>query len=336
MEQRDLRIDLLRFIGLLMVVLAHVEPNPLVFQVRNFDVPLLVLVSGMSFAISYKNTPLLSYIWKRFQRLVLPVWIFLTLYFIGSAFFDRFFDGKTILTSYALLSGIGFVWVIRVFFVVSICAPFLLLSGDFFARRGLFSLGWILAWCLCEILLNNCCAIPSAALSRVVENFVVYVIPYGLIFIIGIRILRTSSREVSYWLLFFLAVFFSFGVYFYAGRGSFVQTQDFKYPAQAYYVSYALAVSLFLWLTSDFYLKRIERVPLLHKFFLFVSGNTIWIYLWHIAFLDVFEYIWFVRYFLVLLASTLVTYVQVKMVRRFSERYPNSPWSSKLKILLTG
>ena len=48
---REDRIDFLRFIGLSMVIFAHVGPPKLLFQLRNFDVPLLVIISGMAFLI---------------------------------------------------------------------------------------------------------------------------------------------------------------------------------------------------------------------------------------------------------------------------------------------
>ena len=50
---RDNRIDILRTTGLAMIILAHVYPPPLLFHLRNFDVPLMVLLSGMSFVLSY-------------------------------------------------------------------------------------------------------------------------------------------------------------------------------------------------------------------------------------------------------------------------------------------
>ncbi|HUH66764.1 MAG TPA: hypothetical protein VLZ07_10065, partial [Syntrophales bacterium] len=60
---RDEKIDILRFIGLAMVILSHVRPQPsIILQLRNFDVPLLVWVSAASFGLSYKDEPYKSYI----------------------------------------------------------------------------------------------------------------------------------------------------------------------------------------------------------------------------------------------------------------------------------
>lgn len=49
---RDLKIDILRTIGILLVILAHVKLPELVRSIRSFDVVMLVFISGMSFAYS--------------------------------------------------------------------------------------------------------------------------------------------------------------------------------------------------------------------------------------------------------------------------------------------
>lgn len=42
--QRDLYIDFLRFIGISLIILAHVEAPSGITQFRSFDVPLMVFV----------------------------------------------------------------------------------------------------------------------------------------------------------------------------------------------------------------------------------------------------------------------------------------------------
>ncbi len=54
---RDTRIDFLRFVGLIMIIFAHVNPPAVLFQLRNFDVPLMVLISGVSFVSVTTTTP---------------------------------------------------------------------------------------------------------------------------------------------------------------------------------------------------------------------------------------------------------------------------------------
>lgn len=50
MKERDLSIDLMRAIGLLCVILAHVNPPATLMQIRCFDVPLMLFVSGLVFS----------------------------------------------------------------------------------------------------------------------------------------------------------------------------------------------------------------------------------------------------------------------------------------------
>ena len=120
MESGIIFIDYLKVIGLFCIILAHVCTNPLIFQIRNFDVPLMVIISGFLAIDSYKrsvknNNSLLSYYSKRIKRLVIPTWIFLTFYFFiiyivgGGVNFP--YDLKTVFGSYLLLDGIGYVWI---------------------------------------------------------------------------------------------------------------------------------------------------------------------------------------------------------------------------------
>jgi len=105
---RDERIDVLRFIGLAMIILAHVGPPGVILQARNFDVPLMLIVAGLSFHSSYRDEPYLSYLWKRIKRLVFPVWLFLSIYFLiihTTGHPVKEVSTETVTSSYLLLGG---------------------------------------------------------------------------------------------------------------------------------------------------------------------------------------------------------------------------------------
>ena len=77
---RDISIDILRCIALIGIVVIHCEPESLwLRQIRNFDVPLMVFLSGVSYTLSIKdeNTLIdggyLKYVIKRFKRLILYI-----------------------------------------------------------------------------------------------------------------------------------------------------------------------------------------------------------------------------------------------------------------------
>lgn len=132
-KTRDGSIDVLRSIGLLCIVLAHVVPPNWLFQIRNFDVPLMVFISGYLYAGRANQiqsfTSLLDYLGKRFVRLVVPVWIFLSLFYLIQYCFPSVFPINYTLfpdvmrSSYLLLEGFGYVWIIRVFLMMAILGP---------------------------------------------------------------------------------------------------------------------------------------------------------------------------------------------------------------------
>ena len=144
---RDNKVDILRALAIVCIILAHSQPNSIIFQIRNFDVVLMVMLLGNSFYLSSRNKSLnyLSYIKKRFQRLVIPTWIFLSVFFcfyylVSLAIGEKFyFSTSRIIHSYFLTEGIGFVWVIKVFFIVALLSPFILqLSKKIESNRQYF------------------------------------------------------------------------------------------------------------------------------------------------------------------------------------------------------
>lgn len=126
---RDIKIDFMRFIGISLIILAHVSPPNLIFQLRNFDVPLMVILSGYLYSIKnkQKNKFNLSYFLKRFRRLVIPVWIFLSILFIGIFLINpKMITLKLLLTSFTLYTGIGYVWIIRVYLIIALFGEILI------------------------------------------------------------------------------------------------------------------------------------------------------------------------------------------------------------------
>lgn len=66
---RDKRIDILRGVAILFIILAHISPPNNLLQLRTFDVPLITMLLGMSFSLSTKEEKYRVYLFKRFKRL---------------------------------------------------------------------------------------------------------------------------------------------------------------------------------------------------------------------------------------------------------------------------
>ena len=81
MNNRDKKVDVLKFIGTLLVILAHVNPPRILFDIRTFDVVALVFASGLTLKNIGGYKGYCKYILKRFKRLVVPAWGFILIYY---------------------------------------------------------------------------------------------------------------------------------------------------------------------------------------------------------------------------------------------------------------
>ncbi len=337
---RNQQIDLLRFIGLAMIILAHVEPPNLIFQLRNFDVPLMVLVSGMSFGLAFKRESYLQYVWKRVKRLIFPVWIFLTVYFfilfmLKSSLEDLSY--QTIFDSYFFMDGIGYVWIIRVFILVALVAPFIYFCDENIESNNRYFLNLLLVLLIYEGCRYYSMPYITEGFGKHISLVGFYLIPYSLLFAFGLRFRRINDREMHRLLMFFIMCFLGLMILLWYQTGSFVQTQDYKYPPSIYYLSYALMVFIIIWIFSGKICKKAAKSTIISNSILFIAKNTIWIYLWHIPLLKLINVDFIVKYFVILFVSTCIVVFQVWLVNSVLIRMTSSTKVKKnLKILLTG
>lgn len=86
-QERINYIDFLKFFGLTLIIIAHVGSPDWLLMLRNFDVPLMVMLSSILGERSYRKyesegTILVKdYYISRIKRLVIPAWMFLSVYF---------------------------------------------------------------------------------------------------------------------------------------------------------------------------------------------------------------------------------------------------------------
>lgn len=317
---RDPRIDLLRTVGVVVLVLAHVGPPAAVFQLRNFDVPLMVLLAGASYGLSSAATqPYGRYLRRRVKHLLGPVWGFLTCYFMLAWAIELpipNLDGDRILKSYLLVSGIGYVWIFRVFLLLTLLAPALawfnhwLRNTDLLVTvAGLLLLQEALLWW----------ADPRQPLLLVVG----YVLPYASCWLLGLRLPALSGQWI-------------WGILLVSGAGCLAlavlhewqPTQLHKYPPDTYYLSYALAVSLLGWLAAPVLWRQIGNKG--QKLIGFVSGHSLWVYLWQIPLVPLTaSWGWGLRWPAVLAGSVVLAWAQVTagqaIARQRVPEYPGRP-----------
>jgi peptidoglycan/LPS O-acetylase OafA/YrhL len=335
---RDVRFDILKATGLFCIILAHVNPGKLILQLRNFDVPLMVIVSGALFyySSSNKHYSFWEYLKLRIIRLIAPVWFFLVFFFV-SAYVISFLEGenypfslKKILGSFLLLDGIGYVWIVRVFILVAAISIFLLKLQRYLASDSRFLSAIFAFYILYELLfLILDLQVEGYPISMfVLDKYLFYIIPYGCLFGLGITLPRMSRKTVLSFLIASLLLFLIFVVYYYYQTGHFVPTQHYKYPARIYYLSYGIFMSLLTFIVVS-ELCNIHKIhknyEFLMRFIIFVSSASLWIYLWHIFFLQcqkLFIYRFqlsnnfLVSFLVVTFLSVAVTYLQREVINK--------------------
>lgn len=339
-ENRLLKIDLLRFLGIALIVLAHVNPPTVLFELRNFDVPLMVLLAGASYSLSFKKENYAAYVWKRIKRLVFPVWSFLTFFF--AAFYvmacvthrkASFPAWKTIASTYALLDGIGYVWIIGVLLLVALAAPILRSLSRRYPKTG----SYFLVLCMiffCYKFLYLFAARYSYT-SLISKEFFTAV-PYCLLFAAGMRFLQLNMKHLIVLLGLSTVFFFLQASVLHHEAGRWVGVQKYKYPPMEYYLFYAFAASCFVWILASkiplgFYENRYAKPMIL------VGQNSIWFYLWHIPFAMFLHVNYALKYLVVSLMAYLLCRAQIHLVgQHVLPRISSTRLQRNIRTVFTG
>jgi len=330
---RDFSIDILRIISILLIFLAHTslkdDPHGILFNIRAFDVVAMVFASGLSFSKTYKGVhsvhDYLIYVKKRFIRLVIPAWIFVTTYVLFSFFMNFIipnnnFELKKVLLSYSLISGIGYVWIVRIFFCIAIVAPFIKLFCErvknyyfvFFVFLGLSS--------LLTIATHYSSSLAGIA-STIINILVIPFLSYSVVYLLAICYSKMNvyQKVVCFSILLALTVCFSilsgFNVDFY------------KYPPSYLYLSYGCCCSIFLYEVISYIVKlvRLETNCIVAKSITWLSKNSFLLYFVHLFFVFFIDNnVLIDNYgiqFLIILFGTLLISIPISLCKMLINNY---------------
>jgi peptidoglycan/LPS O-acetylase OafA/YrhL len=284
MRKREVSYDLLRVIGILVIMIAHAYPPLWLFQLRNFGTPLLIITSALTHAYIYKERPLtiLPFYKKRMSRLIFPAWIFLSFFFLLYIIFSKIIGGEypfsreNILLSYTFYSGIGFVWIFKVYMILGLATPLALYLNKQISSGRSYYLLILFVYLLYELVLFlTRDSIPEDWKEPSQQLF--SVIPYLLLFLYGMRLKALSDRRIVLISIISLLLFGVFGFALYQENHHFVQTNLYKYPPRFYYLAYSFFAIHLLYLLSRHYTHLLNP-----KIIIWLSNHALWIYLWHI------------------------------------------------------
>ena len=318
------------------MIISHCKPHLFLMQLREFDVPLIVFLSGVSFVISSKKSreqSYLAYCWKRFKRLVFPTWIFLCIYymvlFVGLSVTGNLeVDWSSIIHNYTLMTG-WYVWIIRVFLIIALLSP----PVYIFSKRLNF-----LSFTVLFIALLIGYEFISEASASVWYYYLTMTIPYVLIFAFGTLSDRITKKQFLSISIVSFVVFIVIAFYFYKLTGSFQGTQICKYPPRLYYTSYAIAIVCLLWLAKDHILK-LSKILMLSNLLTFVGSHTLWIYFWHIILLLILEPRItnnILLFTIVIVLAVLIDYIQVLVIKKVIRKSKSELFNKNVTILFLG
>ena len=310
-NERNYYLDFLKVFGLALIILAHVPIPDWLSMIRNFDVPLMVFISGCLANGSFERSEnVFTYFKKRIFRLLIPTWIFLSVYFLLLYIFtNNGLPGRnTILKSYLLQNdSIGFVWIIRIYLLCAFSLPFLK-KIDF---SKLYTFGIVV---FVYILYELSCKYRLWMNYRIIECTVYYLIPYGIVLLFGLNWKRFSRKEKRLLLLFSFLGFTTLQVLYFHKFGEYCFTQKYKYPPRHLFLMHAFWY-IFLLMQFESKLNFLGN----NKVIVFISKSTLWIYLWHILGLRLAGKVipnahWSLKYVFVLSISLLLVFVQNKIL----------------------
>ena len=236
------------------------------------------------------------------------------------------FSYSDIFKSYSFYSGIGFVWILKVYIILALITPLgLSLSKSSMSGKSYF-VSITIVYVIYELGIYLFFDSIPLELREFASNIFLVVVPYLAIYFYGLRAHTLNDKTLLFVVFFSLLVSVVLVIEKRITCGFFVPTQQHKFPPTLYYLAYAFFCVNLIYYVVDRHLTLIKiRVV---KSITWLSSNSLWIYLWHImAF-----YLWFffaedfvnshtghfAKFFtkalFLLLFGVALTYVQTKLV----------------------
>lgn len=307
--ERKKYIDVMKFMGICCLFLAHVQGPFFLEEIRGFDVPMMVLISG-SLAVSSieRATSTKDYIFKRVKRLVFPTWIFLAFFYLAMILMGQKPQFADIIKSFCFQRDCGLaggVWIIWVYLVCAVSVPFFQKS----LKKKWF-------WALAIVVLVTY-EVVVFTVPMIVENRILYysfftIIPYGILTALGMSINQMHDKNKRLLFICTVMAYLLLCISLVIAGGRYISISQFKYPARIYYLSYGVSVTLVL---TEIIKRLEEEIPEI-KIINFVSKHSLWIYLWQIMILTIVNYVikvsdrWFLSWLILMAGSITITWIQ--------------------------
>ena len=315
-KKRLHHIDRLKVFGLLLVMLAHVDLPVWLAQIRSFDVPLLVFASAYLARKTYHKGSIIAYYKKRLVRLAVPAWIFALFFWVVQSVIlipPTIVDVLRGLAFQRDTNMLGMLWIIWVYIVCALLIPVVDKSKNGAAEYSIA----IMLLMVYQLL----CSFTDLSENRLLYCTVFTVIPYGFITYLGYHYEDMTTGMKKAVSLGSLCAFAMLFILLWRENGRIMPISDYKYPAQLYYLCYAIPFTFALFQIVPAF-DAYETSGLVK----FISRSSLWIYLWHILVLYAVKMVienpayWWLQYLIIVPVSVGITWVQNKVVDWLSTR----------------
>jgi len=329
-------------------MVAHSSPPDWLFQLRNFGTPLLIIGSGLTYALIYSSRKIdvKKFYKKRLSRLILPAWIFLSFFFLVFYFaaiflgLDYPFTNNDMIDSYLFMEGIGFVWVFKIYLMLALITPIAIYVNAKIKSNTNYLAVLAGAYLLYELLLYVVTPFLYGVYETFFNSIVFILIPYTILFLYAFRLSKLSENQVYVILFLSITIFLVLALFKYLDTGFFVPTQLYKYPPTIYYLSYAFfAINAVFLIIKSIDIKN----DFVRSIITWLSSNSLWVYLWHIFAIYMWGYfatepiegtlLFSVNLMFLLIFGILCTYIQNKIVLAIP--LTNPIWKNKIAPLLS-
>ena len=227
---------------------------------------------------------------RRITRLLLPMWIFQTLYWL--IFYKLETPSLyTIIQSYALLDLTPYTWIIRVFLILACLSPLLVRMANRLNNIIYIYILFIILIAAQEILCYSYAhyAILHVPVVRIfIRDYILYAIPYSLFFVSAV-FLKKVGRKIQIRTMLFTAILLIFATLYFLLDSNEWKTKLwlslYKFPPRYMYTLYGLFCVQLLYLFKEYY-AVIGRCKLIR----WISENSLWIYFYHIPLVTYFPF----------------------------------------------
>ena len=327
-QGRNLNLDIMRLLGIMIIIIAHSSPPGWLFQLRNFGTPLLIIASGLTYSYLYTDRELdiRSFYKKRFSKLIFPAWIFSSIFFFISYIVSRInsidfpFSLETIISTFSFYEGIGFLWIFKIYIILALITPISLAINRYIISDFLYFVLLLVVYGLYELMKMYLILWLSPSMLFFFDQTIFIIFPFSILYLYGFRISVLSDKQLVVIVFSSLSIFAFFAISKYLSLGEIVSTQTEKYPPSLYYLSYAFAAINLLYL----FVRQIPYIPkTTSEVITWLSSSALWIYLWHIL----AYYIWLfvlgeragmsyfiIKFVFLVVFGTVLTFFQQKVV----------------------